>query len=280
MLDRQELLRKYGWENRLRVLDHGHVYLVDQMGDDFSIEQAARVSYQQGTRPTSTTRGLIRYLKRHRHTTPFEACVVTLGMRIPIFVARQLVRHRTQSINEESARYSVIRDEFFIPDMVNYQSKDNKQGRAEPLPDDQVFLIREQMRAACLEDYKLYSELLALGVARETARATLPLSTYTEWQTTMSVHNLLHMLTLRLDKHAQLETRMVMEAVAQIVRDWLPLSWEAFEDYQLFAKTFSRMELELLGQVIDVKLLRDLLASDHSMDRREHAEFLEKLCLG
>jgi thymidylate synthase (FAD) len=269
---------KYNYEERIAVLDHGYVYVVDRMGDDLSIERSARVSYQKATRHIRTTRGLLRYLMRHRHTTPYESCVITLGMRIPIFVARQLVRHRMQSINEESARYSVVRDEFYIPDSINLQSNNNKQGRGDALPEEEADEVREMMRRAVTESYDLYEGLIKKGVARELSRIILPLTTYTEWHTTMNVHNLLHLLALRMDPHAQLETRLFANAIAEIVKEWLPLTWEAFEDYRLYAKGFSRMEMELLKKLIDIDALRSLLASDQTMERREHSEFLEKLC--
>jgi thymidylate synthase (FAD) len=270
---------RFTFDDRIRVLDHGYVCVVDRMGSDQSIERAARVSYQLGTRATRSTRGLLRYLMRHRHTTPFEVCVITLGMRIPLFVARQLVRHRMQTINEESARYSVIRDEFYVPEdnVICVQSKDNKQGRGELLPEDARSALQMKMREVALGAHTVYGEMLDEGMSRELARIILPLSTYTTWHTTMDVHNLMHMLSLRMHPHAQLETRIFANAIAEIVKDWLPITWEAFEDYRLHAASFSRMELELLRATINKKLLADLLVDADTMDARERAEFMEKL---
>jgi thymidylate synthase (FAD) len=270
---------RFTFDDRIRVLDHGYVCVVDRMGSDESIERAARVSYQLGTRATRTTRGLLRYLMRHRHTTPFEVCGITLGMRIPLFVARQLIRHRMQTVNEESARYSAIVDEFYVPEeeVLCFQSKDNKQGRGERLPEAERGALQMKMREVALGAHSVYNEMLSDGVSRELARIILPLSTYTTWHSTMDAHNLMHMLSLRMHPHAQLETRLFANAIAEIVKDWLPITWEAFEDYRLHAASFSRMELELLRAAVDRKLLADLLVDANTMDAREKTELMEKL---
>lgn len=264
----------YGYENRINVLDHGHVYVIDRMGSDQRVEQSARVSYQEGTRQTSDTRGLIRYLMRARHTTPFESCVITIAMRLPIAIARQYIRHRMQSVSEESARYSVVRDQFYLPKVedICFQSGDNKQGRAHPMLTEDAELIRSSWMGSNQEEYERYHELLEIGLARETARFGLPLSTYTNWQTTINLHNLLHMIRLRIDPHAQKEAREYAEALALIVGDWTPLCWEAFVDYQLRSKTLSRMEWGLMKQVVDFEKLRELLKEDTTMTRREKRE--------
>lgn len=265
---------KYGHENRIKVLDHGYVYVIDRMGSDQRVEQSARVSYQEGTRPTNDTRGLIRYLTRARHTTPLESCVITIAMRLPIAIARQYIRHRMQSVSEESARYSVVRDQFYLPRVedICFQSDDNKQGRAGPMPTQDAELIRSNWLGSTQEEYHRYHELLEMGLARETARFGLPLSTYTNWHTTLNLHNLLHMIRLRIDLHAQKEAREYAEALALIVEDWTPLCWEAFVDYQLRSKTLSRMEWGLMKQVVDFAKLRELLEGDTEMTKREKRE--------
>jgi thymidylate synthase (FAD) len=240
-MNRPELLQKWAHQP---VLDHGHVKLVDLMGDDERIEEVARLSYQRGTRKKNETRGLLRYLLKHRHTSPFEQVAVTLDMKLPIFVARQLIRHRTQKLNEMSGRYSVLPEEFYLPELeqICLQNPTNKQGRAEPLPYEDAVVIRERMKQHCEEGFLIYRDLLDKGVARETARIHLPLNTYTQWCTTWDGHNLLHMLELRMDAHAQWEIRQYAHAIALIVQDWLPITWEAFEDFRLEAITLSRQE--------------------------------------
>lgn len=243
-----------------RVLDHGFVQLLDVMGDDRAIEEAARVSYDAGgsSRRTSDTRGLIRYLMRHRHTSPFEMCELKLRVKLPIFVERQWVRHRTASLNEVSARYSVLPEEFYVPEpeQVCHQSKTNKQGRAEPIDDPARFrdVLAGQSRAA-FEDYR--TAIDGYDIARETARIGLPLGTYTEKVWKIDAHNLLHFLSLRLHPHAQFEIRAYAEAIAEIVKVWLPLTWEAFEDYRLGAVTFSRAEVEALRTLVTIASVRD-----------------------
>lgn len=247
-MNREELLATYG--SGVRVLDHGHVRLVDVMGDDERIEQVARLSYEGGRR-RSERRGLLRYLMRHRHTSPFEQVAITLDIKLPIFVARQLVRHRTQSLNEVSGRYSVLPEEFYVPDpeQICYQDANNLQGRAGQMGAREADAFRAFIRAGAEDAFEIYHAALEWGVAKETARMGLPVNTYTHWWTTWDAHNLLHMLALRLDSHAQWEIRQYAEAIANIVRDWLPLTWEAFEDYRLGAVTLSRQEVDYLRNV-------------------------------
>lgn len=275
-MTREELLAK--WSTPTPALDHGHVRLVDVMGDDERVEQVARLSYQKGTRQVSETRSLLRYLIRHRHTSPLEQAVITLDMKMPIFVARQLVRHRTQSINELSGRYSEMPEEYYVPDEIYEQSTTNKQGRGEQAHPAMESSFRVNMRRSGEESFALYARLREEHVARETARIVLPLSTYTQWCTTMNLHNLLHMLELRLDPHAQWECRQYAEAIAKIVQDWCPIIWEAFVDYRLEAVTFSREE----AQFIRATVQRDppdeaSLLSHTNLSKREIAEFLAKL---
>jgi thymidylate synthase (FAD) len=277
-MTREELLAKHG--EPVRVLDHGHVRLIDVMGDDERVEQVARLSYGKGTRKVSETRSLLRYLIRHRHTSPLEQAVITLDMKMPIFVARQLVRHRMQSLNELSGRYSELPAEYYVPDEIYAQSTTNKQGRGARFDDATEADVTNDMATICSTAFAEYASLLESGVARETARIVLPLSTYTQWCTTMNLHNLLHMLELRLDPHAQWECRVYAEAIAKIVEDWCPIIWEAFVDYRLGAVTFSREEIAYIH-----RMLRAGCAIPDDLDReeltglstREREEFLVKL---
>lgn len=238
------------------VLNHGFVYLVDYMGNDAAIEQAARVSYGAGTRQVSETRGLIRYLLRHAHTTPFEMVEVKFHAKMPIFVARQWIRHRTANVNEMSARYSVLPDQFYVPEseVIQLQSENNKQGRGEAADDEtreetQRFLAMDAHQA-----YEHYTEMIERGVARELARSNLPVSIYTEWYWKIDLHNLMHFLRLRLDSHAQHEIQVFGRAMAKIVSEAFPLAWEAFEDYVLYSEKFSKIELEVLKEFLRASL--------------------------
>ena len=238
----------------VQVLDHGFVRLVDCMGSDEDIEAAARLSFNQETRSLDERRKLIRYLMRQRHSSPFEQAVIKLEMKLPIFVARQLVRHRTQAINEVSARYSVLPDEVYIPDYtrVQAQSTSNKQGSGEALDQRVTDNFVDQLTAGSWNAFHSYELAIKDGIARETARIGLPVNTYTRWVTTISAHNLMHLLQLRLDEHAQWETRQYAEAIARIFADWLPLTWEAFNDYRLGAVTLSAMEIGALRKVLEL----------------------------
>jgi len=233
-----------------RVLDDGLVRVVDYMGDDAAVVQAARVSYGAGTKKTSDDRGLIRYLMRHRHTTPFEMCSLKLHVRVPMDAWRQWIRHRTASVNETSTRYSIAIEgtQKTAPGQWRLQSTDNKMGSSGLLdPGRGADLSRKE---AAFHDAAraLYDERLELGVAREQARKDLPLCTYTEAYWKMDLHNLLHFLALRMDPHAQLEIREYAHVIGrEIVARWVPLVWEAFEDYRLGASYFSRIETELLA---------------------------------
>lgn len=238
----------------IEVLDQGFLYLVDYMGNDEAIEQAARVSYGAGTRQVQETRGLIRYLLRHQHTTPFEMIEVKFHAKMPIFVARQWIRHRTANVNEMSARYSVLPDEFYVPEdeVIQLQSTDNKQGRGEQADEETRRDVRRFLKMDAHQAYEHYTEMIEAGAARELARANLPVSIYTEWYWKIDLHNLMHFLKLRLDSHAQYEIRVFGEAMAQIVGESFPLAWEAFEDYVLYSERFSRQELEVLRSFLEV----------------------------
>ena len=227
------------------VLDHGFVRLVDYMGGDQRIVQSARVSYGAGTKTYRQDKGLINYLLRNQHTSPFEQVVLTFHAKMPIFVARQWVRHRTARLNEISGRYSVMKDEFYVPagDAVAPQSADNKQGRrTEPFDGATQEAIREELAAQQRTAYEGYSALLERDVARELARVNLPLSMYTEWYWQIDLHNLFHFLKLRMDAHAQYEIRAYAEAIYEVTKRVCPIAVEAFEEHVLGAVTLSGRE--------------------------------------
>jgi thymidylate synthase (FAD) len=242
------------------VLDKGFIRVVDYMGDDAAIVQGARVSYGRGTKKTSTDRGLIRYLMRHRHTTPFELAELKLHVRAPIFVTRQWFRHRTASINEYSARYSVLEREFYIPDTgsIAAQSESNRQGRGEamsPAQADEISRILKDDAAHCYDNYLLMLNETAdgqvideskAGLARELARINLPIGIYTQFYWKVNLWNLLRFLSLRADAHAQYEIRAYADAMLDIVQQWVPYAHEAFTDYVLGASELSAQALTLL----------------------------------
>lgn len=274
-MNREELL--YKWQSPQPVLDHGHVQLIDVMGSDERIEQVARLSYGKGTRQVSETRALLRYLMRHRHTSPFEQAVITLDMKMPIFVARQLIRHRTASYNELSGRYSEMPEEYYVPDEIYEQSTTNKQGRGGHVEEWREKRAHEGMRFTADRAFATYKHFLGNNVARETARMVLPLSTYTQWCMTMNLHNLLHMLALRLDPHAQWETRQYASVIADIVKDWVPLTWEAFEDYRLEGATFSKQEMKALRVLLRERGVTSIDLNVDGLSKREQDEFVAKL---
>ncbi|HEV2230792.1 MAG TPA: FAD-dependent thymidylate synthase, partial [Thermoplasmata archaeon] len=227
------------------VLRHGYVVLVDYMGNDAAIVQAARVSYGPGTKSLRDDRGLIRYLMRHRHTTPFEMVEIKFLIRLPIYVARQMVRHRTANLNEVSARYSVVPDEFDLPEAIDVrrQSTRNRQGRDEALPDGVSERFRTDLERVSHDAYEAYRRALDAGVARETARLLLPLAYYTEWYWKIDLWNLFHFLQLRLDPHAQEEIRRYAAEMAAIARAVAPVAYEAFEELSLHSMSLSEREV-------------------------------------
>jgi thymidylate synthase (FAD) len=236
-----------------RLLDDGFVRVLDYMGSDESIVQAARVSYGRGTKRVQDDRALIRYLMRHRHTTPFEMCEIKLHIRVPMDCWRQWIRHRTANVNEYSTRYSVAIDsaQSTRSNEWRVQSPTNKQGSAGTLSDDIGEILSNREAELHELSRKIYDERLAAGVAREQARKDLPLSTYTEAYWKIDLHNLLHFLALRMDLHAQHEIRMYATLIGeQIVQAWCPLVWEAFADFRTSAATFSRVEMEILRLLI------------------------------
>lgn len=237
-----------------RALDHGYVRLIEMMGNDERIVQAARVSIEGGSvKSVSDTATLIRYLMRQRHTSPFETVPFTIEMKLPIFGARQFVRHRTQALNEMSARYGVLPAEFYVPaeEHIQLQAEKNKQGRQEAtLPSAAAHRVAFHQEAE--QAFAQYDARLNDGMARELARINLPLATYTKWWTTISLHNLLHMLSLRLDSHAQFEARAYAEPLAAIVKETCPIAWRAFEDYRLNALSLSALDIEAISRISDV----------------------------
>lgn len=240
------------------------------MGSDSAIVQAARVSYGDGTKSVSDDRALIRYLMRHKHTTPFEMVEFKFRIRAPIFVARQWLRHRTASVNEISARYSIIQNDFFLPEELRKQSTNRGQGGEEPLGEASANLLLKQ-KTSCDLAFHTYAELLAKGTARELARAHLPQSTFTEFYWKIDLHNLLHFLKLRIDDHAQKEIRDLANKVYELVKPIVPVTCEAFEDFVLGSVTLSRVEIEALRGNSLVHAPRAISG------KGENAEFEEKL---
>lgn len=239
----------YDTPQGVRVLDRGFVRLVDVMGGDYSVVQAARVSSGRGSKGLESDRKLINYLMKHRHTSPFEMVEFKFHIKAPVFVERQWFRHRTASINSASMRYKEMDDELYEPSTWLTQSGIDKQGSAAPLETIQALDASELLNEAYASARDAYTGLLGRGVSREDARITLPLGQYTEWYWKIDLHNLFHFLKLRLDPHAQHQIRDYAKEVARIVRNCVPMSWEAFEEYQLYAVTLSRTEArERLGQ--------------------------------
>lgn len=268
----------------IKVLDHGFVRLVDVMGNDASIVQAARVSYGQGTKSVSSDEGLIRYLMRQQHTTPFEMVEFKFHCRMPIFVARQWIRHRTANVNETSGRYSEMVDVFYVPDSKNCtkQSGSNRQGGEEALVET-ASTIPGWVGVQNKLSYSIYQTLLSVGLRRELARVVLPTSIYTEWYWKNDLHNLFHFLKLRLDTHAQYEIRMYAEAMASLIKPIVPVAWKAFEDYTLNAIKFSGIELKFLHHILMNRCKEPAIcASDAELcdwipNTRERSEFQDKL---
>ena len=270
------------------VLDHGFVRAVDYMGDDAAVVQAARVSYGRGTRRVSEDAGLIRYLMRHRHTTPFEMCEIKFHVKLPIFIARQWIRHRTANVNEYSARYSILDREFYLPspEHLAAQSASNRQGRGAVLQGDEAAQVLDLLRQDATRTYDNYISMLnegtdvlppdptRQGLARELARMNLTLNTYTQWYWKTDLHNLLHFLSLRADGHAQYEIRAYAEAMLDVVRAWVPLTYAAFAEYRLGAVTFSAgmlavLKRRLAGETVDQK--------DSGLSKREWTEMMVAL---
>ncbi len=265
-------------EIEFKCLNHGFVRLVDYMGNDGSIVQAARVSYGKGTKTVKEDRTLIRYLMRHQHTTPFEMVEFKFHVKLPIFVARQWIRHRTANVNEYSGRYSIMPDEFYLPenDVIKPQSLTNRQGRSDDeVPAEIRKRVIDILNYGQKHSFDGYNEMLENNISRELARINLPLSLYTQWYWKIDLHNLFHFLKLRIDKHAQYEIRVFALAMAEIVKKVVPLAWEAFEDYILNSITLTKTDLEVLKHYIPNEVSQEELKAFDS--KYELNEFLEKL---
>jgi len=249
----------------LPVLDHGFVRVIDYMGTDSAIVQAARVSYGKGTKKVNEDAGLINYLLRHRHTTPFEMCEIKFHIKLPIFIARQWIRHRTANVNEYSGRYSIMDKEFYIPEpqQLAVQSRLNHQGRGESLEGEEAQKVLQLLRQDAMQVYSHYEEMLNEdatgkkldesrdGLARELARMNLSLNYYTQWYWKIDLHNLLHFLSLRADSHAQYEIRVYAEAMLEILKAWLPITYAAFMDYRIGGASLSAKGLAIVKRMID-----------------------------
>ncbi len=270
-----------GMEARLytahSVLDHGFIRVIDYMGDDGAITQAARVSYGKGTRTVQNDAGLIRYLMRHQHTTPFEMCEVKFHVKLPIFVARQWIRHRTANVNEYSARYSILDREFYVPapGQLAAQSRSNNQGRGTPLQGAEAERVLEILKTDSARAYDHYEEMLddsggKSGLSRELARMNLPASVYTQWYWKTDLHNLLHFVHLRGESHAQFEIRAYADVMCQILADWVPITYAAFEDYRKHAVLFSRPALDCIRRMLAGE---DVSQESSGMAKREWQEF-------
>jgi thymidylate synthase (FAD) len=272
----------------LPVLDHGFVRVIDYMGDDAAIVQAARVSYGRGTKRVQEDAGLIRYLMRHRHSTPFEMCEIKYHVKLPIFVARQWIRHRTANVNEYSARYSILDREFYIPEPEHLaaQSVSNRQGRGDVLSGDDAVRVLDILRGDAMRTYDHYAEMLnedetgaakdpnRAGLARELARMNLTLNTYTQWYWKTDLHNLLHFLSLRADAHAQYEIRVYAEAMLNTVEAWVPIACQAFRDYRLGAATLSA---QMLATVKCMLAGEAVTQPDSGLSQREWRELMTML---
>jgi len=277
------------------VLDHGFVVLVDVMGDDSSIVQAARVSYGKGTKSVSVDRELIRYLMRHRHTSPFEMVEFKFHVKLPIFVARQWIRHRTANVNEYSARYSILDREFYIPepDVLAEQSTVDRQGRDMLLPKEEAEKVRSLMQKNSEKAYALYEYFLneededpnRSKLARELARIVIPTNVYTQWYWKIDLHNLFHFLSLRLDVKAQYEIREYAKVMTGMVKAAVPVAYEAFEDYRLNAINLSAKEVAIVKTFLDkvditeeeIKAECDSAGLTNKLELREFKEKLQRL---
>lgn len=273
----------------LPVLDHGFVRVIDYMGDDSAIVQAARVSYGRGTKKTSQDKALIHYLMRHRHTTPFEMCEIKLHVKMPIFVARQWLRHRTASVNEYSARYSILSKEFYVPEAQHLapQSMENNQGRGDvTLSPEESARVLDILRTDANNAYDHYEEMMncredgtvldpnRTGLTRELARMNLSLNYYTEFYWKVDLHNLFHFLSLRADSHAQYEIRVFAEAMVDLTRLWVPLAYEAFCNYRLGGVSISRDGWKIIQRLIKGEKVEQ---TDSNLGAREWKELMEVL---
>ena len=272
------------------ILDHGFIRVVDYMGDDTSIVQAARVSYGKGTKKVSTDSGLIKYLMRHWHSTPFEMCEIKYHIKLPIFIARQWIRHRTANVNEYSARYSILDKEFYLPDPEHLaaQSQINRQGRGDVLKGEQAKKVLDLLKKDAEQTYKNYEEMLnerydgsvidqgKTGLARELARMNLTLNTYTQWYWKTDLLNLMNFLRLRADHHAQYEIRTYADAMLDTVKKWVPITYEAFMDYRV-----GGTEVSSKGKIVIQKMINGekISIEESGLSKREWNELMEAFSL-
>ncbi len=272
------------------VLDHGFVRVIDYMGDDTSIVQAARVSYGKGTKQVSTDSGLIKYLMRHWHSTPFEMCEIKYHVKLPIFIARQWIRHRTANVNEYSARYSILDKEFYLPSQKNLaaQSKINRQGRGEVLQGEQAEEVLHLLKTDAETTYQNYEKMLnqkydgstidenKTGLARELARMNLTLNTYTQWYWKTDLLNLMNFLRLRVDHHAQYEIRAYAEVMLDSLQKWVPITYEAFMDYRVGGLEVSSKGKKVLKKLINGE---NISMEDSNLSKREWNELMNSFDL-
>ena len=270
----------------LPVLDHGFIRVVDYMGDDTSIVQAARVSYGKGTKKVSTDSGLIKYLMRHWHSTPFEMCEIKYHVKLPIFIARQWIRHRTANVNEYSARYSILDKEFYLPEPNHLaaQSQNNRQGRGDVLKGEQAKKVLDLLKSDAEKTYENYEMMLnekydgsvidenKVGLARELARMNLTLNTYTQWYWKTDLLNLMNFLRLRADDHAQYEIRAYADVMLDTVKKWVPITYEAFMDYRV-----GGTEVSAKGKSVIQKLIKgqNITIEESDLSKREWNELME-----
>lgn len=273
------------------VLDHGFIRVVDYMGTDAAIVQAARVSYGRGTKKTREDAGLINYLLRHRHTTPFEMCEIKLHIKLPIFIARQWIRHRTANVNEYSGRYSILDREFYVPapEQLASQSSSNRQGRGDVLEGEEAARVLDILKSDAQQCYDHYQEMLnedevgnvrdegRHGLARELARMNLPVNFYTQWYWKIDLHNFMHFLALRADSHAQYEIRVYAEAMLDVLKKWVPVTYDAFMDYRMGATEISQKGMNVVRRLISGERVD---AESSGMSKREWAELMDALQLG
>jgi len=273
----------------IQVLDHGFLRVIDYMGDDNAVVQAARVSYGRGTKKVSEDRGLIMYLMRHWHTTPFEMADIKFHVKLPIFVARQWIRHRTASVNEYSARYSILDKEFYIPEpqQLAAQSSANRQGRGEILAGNEAHRVLELLRNDAEQTHSNYAWMLneasegaepdpnRAGLARELARMNLTLNTYTQWYWKTNLHNLMGFLRLRADPHAQYEIRVYADAMLDVLRRWVPITYEAFVEHRAGSATLSKTALSVVKRLIAGERVSAQTSGLSSREWRELVEVLQ-----
>ena len=280
------------------VLDHGFSRIIDYMGDDLAIKHAAQTSYRDGSNKLSTGLGVLNYLMRHAHTSPFEMCELKVHQQMPLFVARQMVRHRTANLNEFSGRYSIMPELFYVPelDRIQQQSTDNKQGSGEIFDLESAKIIQSNIQIFSERAFKQYQLFVSkpedggLNLAKELARIILPQNIYTQWYWKIDLHNLFHMLMLRMDSHSQWEIRQYAEAIWLHVKQWVPVSAAAFDIYRLQSQTFSHREMAALALLIQNDESRAMMDALHKIDTEnlasqsqgefspgEWKEFLDKL---